>query len=863
VVQPGISYELTVTAAAKDTLEHTNSAIVVITPKRSGLVAAVGGGNLRRVGVDDPIVVSAAGSHDPDDTFGRGAGALTFQWSCTNKKTGSACLDAVTSSAIELATTASISLNHQSGSWLRFNTSYELSVLVCAKDAADGCAERNATAVTVVEVRAGSPPEVGISYCALEAGKLVCGKPVPVKVNPSEKFILEASIVTTDESNHGVISTEWTEVQDRLSVTPSYFSTPLSGAVGAAQLGMVLNNGVMVAKGEYTFRFEATNIRTGAAGLAQIQIVANAPPSSGSVVAAACPVNSTGVCNGGKIGYATETDFVVSSLYWVDDAEDLPLTYSFGFIIMAEGIDAETQQLGHRSSSNRLQSQFPLGNITVVGTAYDRLGASAEGRDEVVVTIKPGADTSALVDSAASALAGMLEQADGEQVTRSVNMLAVLLNNKEEEAEGSEERVVQKRRQRASLLNSTLYAQALMEVSPRAIGQQTGTMSLLVAAPPAELSEDCQRMAIEFSASLVQGSAEVGLAPGGSTAQAVGNTISSVMQAGLLNDTHSERAASASAIIRVTLQNLSAVMLAPAVAGEVAVEVHAPALSLSASRLSALSLSSNTPTPIAMRSSSASGASFVLPANFTLDDSPANIDATLVEWKSSPYAFDSTGSQGAGVISASLKSGARNLNVTGLTVPIELQLPTADPEYWRVLYAGSLCSDTCASASDGTCDDGAAITTAGRRLSERVEHRPAVGDSASAHSRKLSGDCGTSSSSSGPKCAWGSDCADCGRRASSESISINPACTYWHEERGEWSTSGCTIRRVSQRLQHHGLCVYPPDGLFVDLQKIADGTERNQGSRSVSDYGKYGYRLLAHWTVGALRVRYDYGTVPP
>jgi hypothetical protein len=497
------------------------------------------------------------------------------------------------------------------------------------------------------------------------------------------------------------------------------------------------------------------------------------------VLAAACLANSTGVCDGGKVGYAAETNFGVSSLYWVDEAEDLPLSYSFGFFITTEGIEEEPMPspLGHKSSSNRLQSQFPLGNITAIGFVYDRLGASSEGRDKVTVTIKPGVKASALVEGAASALEGMLEQADGEQVTRTVNMLAVLLNGDEdwrlrlrdeteEEAAAASEN---KQKQRASLLNSTVSAQALMEVSPRAIEQQSSAMSML-AANPAELNQDGQLMAVDFSASLVRGSAEVGLEPGGSTAQSVGSTISAVVSAGLLNDTEKGRASAASASVRSTLQNLSTLMIAPAVAGEAAVEVHTPVVSLSASRLPASSLASDAPTVVAMSSGSASGASLVLPANFSLEDSPTDIDVTLIAWQSSPFAFDDTGSKGAGVVSATLKSGSTILNVNSLATPIELQIPTADPAYWRKLYAESICSNICSSANDGTCDDGAAVTAVYRRLGD---------------------DCG--SSSSGPKCAWGTDCADCGRRASKSSISLEPECTYWDEAKGKWSSDGCAF----------------------------------------------------------------------
>jgi hypothetical protein len=812
--EDGVHYELTVTAAAKESPTAQNSATVTIALKASDLVAAIEGGSLRTVGVDDVVVVSAAGSMDPDDRFDRGVGALSFKWSCTDAKTGAACVDAMSRQVITLPNLPTITLNDQAGTWLEFNASYTLSATVCPVGGDCSAARRNATASTVVQVAAGSPPEVGISYCALEGSALVCGKPVPAKINPSEKLMLEASVVTKDDVDGGmeVISTRWSELQDQLSATPSFFSTPLVGAVGAAQLGMALKGGILVASGEYTFRFEATNVRTGATGLAQVQVVANAPPSSGTVVAAACPVNSTGVCAGDKKGYAADTDFEISSLYWVDDAEDLPLAYSYGFFVAdATAGDPTSSPLGHQSRNNRFKSQFPLGSITVVGMVYDRLGASAEGRDELVVTIKPGVKASALVEEAACALDGMLEQADGEQVTRTVNMLANLLNSEDGSTDSDPDGVEKKQRQRASLLNSTVMAQALMEVSARAIEQQSGTVSMLTA-NPSELNADGQRQALDFSASLVQGSQTVGLAPGMGAAHAVGNTISSLIESGMLNSTatatgrrltaaEKERVAATSGTVRGMLQNLSAVMLAPAMAGEAAVEVHAPTLSLSATRMKASSLQSATPTAIAMvgKPSGASAGttqpSFLLPGNFSLEGAPSDIDASLIEYRSSPYAFDATGSQGAGVLSASLKSGTTTLVVNELAEPIELRLVTADPEYWRRVYAESKCNNNCTTAGDGTCDDGGTSSISSGEGTRRLE------------------DCAVETTEKVPAtCVWGTDCADCGRRSSATApfaldengvpqntneteVPLEPSCTYWHEERNEWSTEGCAFKQ--------------------------------------------------------------------
>eukprot|EP00935_MAST-01C_sp_MAST-1C-sp1_P001384 g1384.t1 len=787
VRQDKITYHLTVTAAAKETPDAKNSAKAIITVKASDLIAAVKGGSLRRVGVDKPVVVSAAGSYDPDDPFGRGAGALSFHWSCTTPKT-SACIDAVSNQVMVLPQLREITLNDGDGSWLKFNNTYQLTVTVCAKGEDCASVSRAAFASTSIEVGAGSPPEVGISYCALEGTKLICGKPLPSKVNPSDKLVLEAAVTTKDAGDMAFVSTHWSELQDQLSAAPSYFSTPLAGAVGAAQLGLALKSNVLVANGQYTFRFEATNTHTGATGLAQVHVVANAPPTSGAIVAAACATNSTGLCDGDKTGYAAETVFEVSSLYWVDDASDLPLTYSFASLIGEAGVtSAAPSPLGHLSESNRLKAQFPLGNITVIGAVYDRLGASAEGLDKLVVTIKPGVKASVLVEEAESALNNLLEQADGEQVTRTVNMLAALLNSEGgSESDGTSDNssnTVQgpgtikaddaakekKKQQRASLLNNTVLAKALMEVSPRAIEQQGSTLSIL--ANPAELTADVQHTLVEFSGSLVHGLQQVGLTPTMAAAHAIGNTLSSVLEAGILNITANgtdgkananmsqpvvgrERAVAASKAVRGMLENLSIVVLGPASAGEEATNIVTPEIQMSSARLSVQGLADK---PLAAPAypgpqASASTSSFQLPPSLLTDMvrykervievegggastgdwlSLATLDTNVLVFPDSPF-LDSDVTADSHVASLTLRAdGGKEMMVTNLTTaPIVMTIALAPDVSARIKRE----------VDDNNCTNSYSTS------------QPSAGDA----------------------------------------CDVLPACFYYDEAASEWSTDGCT-----------------------------------------------------------------------
>jgi hypothetical protein len=66
----------------------------------------------------------------------------------------------------------------------------------------------------------------------------------------------------------------------------------------------------------YTFRLTAASASTGVSGYAEVQLLVNSPPTSGSL--AVSP----------STGYALTTSFLCLASGWVDDAEDLPLTYA-------------------------------------------------------------------------------------------------------------------------------------------------------------------------------------------------------------------------------------------------------------------------------------------------------------------------------------------------------------------------------------------------------------------------------------------------------------------------------------------------------------------------------------------------------
>ncbi|CAM9119623.1 unnamed protein product, partial [Laminaria digitata] len=84
---------------------------------------------------------------------------------------------------------------------------------------------------------------------------------------------------------------------------------------------LVVRPNVLTAGSSYVFRLTATDSTSLNEGgrYAQLSIVVNSPPYGGRV--AASP----------KAGTAALNAFVLEALDWTDDADDLPLTFSFSY----------------------------------------------------------------------------------------------------------------------------------------------------------------------------------------------------------------------------------------------------------------------------------------------------------------------------------------------------------------------------------------------------------------------------------------------------------------------------------------------------------------------------------------------------
>ena len=139
---------------------------------------------------------------------------------------------------------------------------------------------------------------------------------------------------------------------------------------------------------EVSYGFRVTVARGSASSTAEAFFTVNAAPQGGSV--STFPLNGT----------AITTTFTISTFGWYDDAADLPLMYDFGFDtarspaqITASGLSSSAGALTLEPvQESRVRATLPQGStargnkISVVVTAFDNLGASSMAMLEVEVS---------------------------------------------------------------------------------------------------------------------------------------------------------------------------------------------------------------------------------------------------------------------------------------------------------------------------------------------------------------------------------------------------------------------------------------------------------------------------------------------
>ncbi|CBJ29023.1 conserved unknown protein [Ectocarpus siliculosus] len=275
-----------------------------------------------------------------------------------------------------------------------YTLGYAGSAYVFRVDLADGI--QSATSATAtVEVVSGAI----IAYIAGgTARRLGASQTILRKYNPSEKIVLYACASSSpegpcDSSTSSSFGLTWRQENGNLDLRNGWtkaFSTPVNART------LVTRKGALGAGQVYSFSLSATDA-SGLVGYAEFSFETNAPPSGGHLksdrLSATAGVNPV----------------VLQTLGWTDDIDDLPLTYSFGYIqgyheviAIASSESALVNRLSSSPSvSTTLTTNVPAGlsrnefNLTIVVSASDTLGSTAatnlgeDGAPMVVTSVAP------------------------------------------------------------------------------------------------------------------------------------------------------------------------------------------------------------------------------------------------------------------------------------------------------------------------------------------------------------------------------------------------------------------------------------------------------------------------------------------
>ncbi|GMH95715.1 hypothetical protein TrVE_jg5792 [Triparma verrucosa] len=362
---PGQVYTFTVLVTDSDAL--TNTASIQVEVEEGDLVAKITGGG-RSVGATSSVTLSGASSFDTDYPERRGtADGFAYSWTCleSSPSYGAACTGLSDSSGESLSLD-STALNYLLGSTLDTITLL-FTLQFTTTDSADTRYSELSTFITIERV---DPPEVSITPIYV------------VKVNPSKKLQIKGSI-ETDSTNAVAAFWECEQIEylDELSASPTSLVVPASSIATTVPFNLILPSGSL-AGATYDFRLVAgfDGVSSSPQGQAQISIVVNSPPSAGSV--------SVSNSDGGNTGTALQTEFSIRAQNWVDDASDLPFTYSLFYRVT--GATDETQITVDSASAIKDAVLLPVGggnasSVVVTAKVADKYGSFGEASALAVV----------------------------------------------------------------------------------------------------------------------------------------------------------------------------------------------------------------------------------------------------------------------------------------------------------------------------------------------------------------------------------------------------------------------------------------------------------------------------------------------
>ncbi|KAE9033449.1 hypothetical protein PR002_g8666 [Phytophthora rubi] len=395
----GVNYVFRLFVAMASNAKVNNTADVQIAVARTDLTPLISAGN-RSVGVEQDLVLDASPSADPDDP--QNTVPMQYAWACTTFNVATqaydtACLTAVGDTLV-LDTQAKITV---AANTVNPNTVYKFAATV-AKDS------RSSTASVFITITPGSPPQVSIDPLTT------------AKVNINDRVVLKGKAT----SKLPITKTEWSIAGASTAAMSAIFAIP-----PVNRTTMLLNGEKLTPGVSYKFQLNATD-SSGQMGSATIAVVANSPPSSGSL--SVTP----------SLGYALEDKFSLLASDWVD--EDLPLKYTFKYIKGSTYSGESEVALGASTPDALFVSQLGLGGgdnstITLVVYIQDALGAVTRVTKEIQVKqmVVAAADQAAYLANKTNAVLAEALSGDPGTVLNTINALADMVNGNEETTTGT------------------------------------------------------------------------------------------------------------------------------------------------------------------------------------------------------------------------------------------------------------------------------------------------------------------------------------------------------------------------------------------------------------------------------------------
>ena len=420
--------------ALESNTASNNSATVVVEVVKQDIIARIAGGAERTAGTDQALTLDASGSSDPDEMNS----TWSYTWSCLNATSEAACTKSDGTTALVLAPNATLALP---GLTLSEGT-YEFSMLVKKDD-------RNDTVTTTIIVAGGSPPVVSI------------GDLSKAKYNP-----IANSYVSLDGSVSsvlGVKSTAWTQIDS--SETGVFLPGSDRRPRGVIKLSALTEGKT------YTFRLTGAD-RDGQTSYAQVELVVNEKPSSGSL--AVTPSR----------GYPFETDFTYLAESWVD--ADLPLAYKFVYTV---GYAGDETPVADAQTSASFDCILPQGteadNYTLTATVYVYDTYSAYSTASDTVRVLPAQLTTGQLANVSEALSKeALETKDPEACMQVLGATHKSLSGGSQGSDGRR-RLLESTSSalRTSMLRSLEATYALSDITQANIDSMLSTVDGIVNAP--------------------------------------------------------------------------------------------------------------------------------------------------------------------------------------------------------------------------------------------------------------------------------------------------------------------------------------------------------------------------------------------